>query len=95
MAYRVKLPKNISGVHNVFHVSHLRKCLHDTAEVVEPGILEEKEVEREATVRRVPTRILGSEIRKLRNKELKLLKVQWGDNPEYAIWETKDKIRAS
>ena len=60
MAYRVKLSNTLSDVHDVFHVTHLRKCLHDIAEVVEPSILEEVEVEREATVRRVPTRILGS-----------------------------------
>ena len=45
MAYIVKLPENLSSVHDVFHVSHLRKCLHDTAEVVEPSMLEEVEVE--------------------------------------------------
>ena len=51
MAYRVKLLEKLSGVHDVFHVSHLRKCLHDTAEVVEPSMLREVEVERDATVR--------------------------------------------
>ena len=60
MAYRLELPEKLAGVHNLFHVSHLRKCLHESAEVVEPNILEEAEVEREATVRKVPTRILGT-----------------------------------
>merc|ERR1712080_247960 len=27
--------------HDVFHVSHLRKCLHETVEAVEPGLLKE------------------------------------------------------
>ena len=76
MAYRLELPEKLAGVHNVFHVSHLRKCLHESAEVVEPNILEEAEVEREATIRRVPTRILGTEVKKLRNREVKLVKVQ-------------------
>ena len=39
MAYRVQLPEILAGVHNVFHVSHLRKCLHESAEVVEPSML--------------------------------------------------------
>ena len=68
MAYRLELPEKLAGVHNVFHVSHLRKCLHESAEVVEPNILEEAEVEREATIRKVPTRILGTEVKKLRNR---------------------------
>ena len=70
MAYRVELPERLAGVHNVFHVSQLRKCLHESAEVVEPNILEEVEVEREVTVRRVPTHILGTEVKKLRNCEV-------------------------
>ena len=45
MAYKVELPERLAGVHNVFHVSHLRKCLHESAEVVEPSMLEEIEVE--------------------------------------------------
>ena len=45
MAYRVELPERLAGVHNVFHVSQIRKCLHESAEVVEPSILEEVEVE--------------------------------------------------
>ena len=47
-------------------------------------MLEEVEVEREVTVRRVPTRILGSEVKKLGHREVKLMKVQWGDNPKDA-----------
>ena len=39
-----------------------RKCLHETAEVVEPSLLREVEAERDATIRRAPTCILGSEI---------------------------------
>lgn len=37
LAYKVKLPEKIVGVNNVFHVSHLRKCVHDSAIVVEPS----------------------------------------------------------
>ena len=89
MAYRVELPEKLSGVHDVFHVSHLRKCLHETAEVVEPSFLREVEIERDATIRRAPTCILGSDIKKLRNREVKLLKVQWGDDESNTTWERK------
>ena len=93
MAYKVDLPEKLSGVHNVFHVSHLRKCLHESAEVVEPSILEDVEVEKEATLRQVLIRILGTEIKKLRNREVKLVKVQWGEADEDATWETEEKMR--
>ena len=94
MAYKVELPERLAEVHNVIHVSQLRKCLHESAEVVEPSILEGVEVEKEATLRRVPIRILGTVIKKLRNREVKLVKVQWSEAQEDATWETEEKIRA-
>ena len=94
-ACRVQLPKRLAGIHNVFHVSHLQKYLHESAEVVEPSMLEEVEVEREETMRRVPTHILGTEVKKLRNSEVKLVKVQWSDTEEDATWETEDRIRTA
>jgi len=92
MAYRVELPERLIGVHDVFHVSHLRKCLHETAEVVEPSLLREVEIERDATIRRAPMCILRSEIKKLRNREVRLVKVQCGDDERNTTWETEEKM---
>ena len=61
--------------------------------MVEPSILEYIEVEKEATLRRAPIRILGTEVKKLRNREVKLVKVQWGEADEDATWETEEKMR--
>ena len=94
MAYRVELPDRLSGVHDIFHGSHLRKFLHETAEVVEPSWLKEVEIEHGETIRRAPTRILGSENRKLRNREVQLVKVQWGEEESNATWETEAKMRS-
>jgi hypothetical protein len=39
VVYRVELPSKLSGVHNVFHVSQLKRCLkHPTDVVVEDTI---------------------------------------------------------
>jgi hypothetical protein len=35
VAYKVQLPKNLSTVYNVFHVSQLKKCLRVPEQVVE------------------------------------------------------------
>ena len=80
--------------HDVFHVSHLRKCLHETAEAVEPSLLKEVKVERDVIIRRAPTRILGSEIRKLKNREVRLVKVKRGEGESNATWETEAKMRS-
>ncbi len=46
-------------------------------------------------MRRVPTHILGSEVKKLSKQEVKLKKVQLRDDREDATWETLYKIRTS
>ena len=62
--------------------------------MVEPSLLEEVEVERNETVRRAPTFILETEVKKLRNKEVKLVKVQRGDDEGDASLETEEKMRS-
>ena len=75
LAYRVELPEKMAGVHNVFHVSHLRKCVHDPSTIVEPSRLEDLELEPEQSSSRGPARIVEYGVKKLRNKEIKLVKV--------------------
>jgi hypothetical protein len=39
VAYRLELPPTLVGVHNVFHVSRLRKCLKPPVDVVVDDVL--------------------------------------------------------
>jgi hypothetical protein len=34
VAYRLEIPLTLSGVHNVFHISQLKKCLKSSVDVV-------------------------------------------------------------
>jgi hypothetical protein len=34
LAYKIEMPPNLAGVHDVFHVSQLRKCVHDPSQVI-------------------------------------------------------------
>jgi hypothetical protein len=73
-AYRLELPESMSDIHNVFHVSQLRKCL----KVPESHIEEEAiQIQKDLQYREKPVKILDSAIRKTRNSEVRLCKVQW------------------
>ena len=48
LAYKVELPDKMAGAHNVFHVSQLRKFVHDPDVTISPDQLDDIEVEPEA-----------------------------------------------
>ena len=89
------MPEWMSGIHNVFHVSHLRKFVHDPSLVVEPVIQEDLEVEPNLTVVRNPVQIVDRDEKQLRNKVVKLVKVQWSEDPRDCTWETLDSFRSA
>nr|GEU38981.1 hypothetical protein [Tanacetum cinerariifolium] len=74
VAYVLELPEEMKGIHNDFHVSHLRKFLADEMNVV---TLDDIEIDLELTSQEEPKAILGRKTRQLRNKEIPFVKVQW------------------
>jgi hypothetical protein len=34
LAYKIELPPSLDGIHDVFHVSQLRKCIHDPLHII-------------------------------------------------------------
>ena len=93
LAYRVSLPEKMVGVHNVFHVSHLRKCVHDSSVTISPDELEGLDIEPEAAVPKRLVRIVEQSMKQLRNKVVKLVRVQWSENEGDSIWETEESMR--
>ena len=75
LAYMIDLPEKLAGVHHVFHVSHLRKYLHDPSLFVQPALLENLDVEPNLTVERKPLRIVDRGTKQLRGKSVSLVKV--------------------
>jgi hypothetical protein len=70
--YRLELSESMSDIHNVFHVSQLRKCL----QVLENHIEEEAiQIQKDLQYREKPVKILDSVVRKTRNSEVRLCKV--------------------
>ena len=56
VAYQLELPENLSGVHDVFHVSQLKRCLHVPEEQLP---LEELDIKGDLTYTEYPIKILG------------------------------------
>ena len=91
VAYRIALPPNLAAVHNVFHVSMLRKYTPDPTHVIEHGMLPLRE---DLSYEEQPSRILARDTRRLRNKDIPLVKVAWGNRrEEEATWEREEDVR--
>jgi hypothetical protein len=79
VAYRLQLPKTLSVVHNVFHVSQLKKCLRvldRTIDVVDVTL------EPDLTYSEHPIRVLDQKDRVTRRRTLKFYKIQWNQHTE-------------
>ncbi|WVZ50601.1 LOW QUALITY PROTEIN: hypothetical protein U9M48_001841 [Paspalum notatum var. saurae] len=91
LAYRLELPESIKGVHNVFHVSMLRKYLRDPEHHI---TLEPVTIEQDLTFEAHPVRILEESDRVLRHRTLKYVKVLWTNQTEReATWELESQMR--
>ncbi|KAL5553315.1 hypothetical protein UlMin_040716 [Ulmus minor] len=74
VAYRLALPPNLASVHNVFHVSMLKKYVPDASHILEQ---EPIELHEDLTYEEKPVQILDRKTKTLRNKEIPLVKVLW------------------
>ena len=91
VVYRLALPSSLSGVHEVFHVSMLRKYTLDPTHVVDCG---EIIVDINGTFDEGPVRIMDSRDQVLQCKTVRLVKVLWQHRGvEQATWEREDTMR--
>ena len=93
LSYRLLLPDWLSGVHNVFHVSHLRKKVHNENDIVEEAAQQDLEVTPNLAVNRQPLKIVDRDEKRLRRKVVNLVKVQWSSDPRDCTWETEDEMK--
>ncbi|XP_073291006.1 uncharacterized protein [Primulina huaijiensis] len=92
LAYRVSLPPNLAGVHNVFHVSMMRKYMTNPSHVLN---YEPLQLTSHLLFEEKPTQILDRQEMRFRNKLIQMVKVKWLDNSkEEATWETESEMRS-
>ena len=90
VTYRLALPPSMSGVHEVFHVSMLRKYTPDPAHVVDWGQIE---VDTDGTFEEGPVCIVDSRDQVLQRKTMRVL--WWHYGVEGSTWERHDTMRAT
>jgi hypothetical protein len=85
VAYQLELPPLLSAVHDIFHMSHLKKFLRVLEEQVP---LEDLVTGEDLTYQECPIKVLETSKRVTRNKTTKMCKVQWSHHiEEEATWE--------
>ena len=90
-AYRIELPQQYAQIHNVFHVSMLRKYIPDPSHVIR---YEDVEVQEDLTVAERPVEIVDRRDQVLRTKTIPLVKVRWQHHGiEECTWEPEASMR--
>ena len=88
----MELPEGLSGVHDVFHVSQLKRCHAKMAEVPlrDTVPLQVIQLKDDLTYEEKPVKILDYASRVTRSKVIKFCKVQWNHHSEdEATWKEK------
>ncbi|GKD38492.1 hypothetical protein Tco_1258699 [Tanacetum coccineum] len=91
IAYRLELPQQLSRVHNIFHVSNLKKRLSD-----EPLAIPFDEIHIDDKLHFVeePVEVMDREVKRLKQSRIPIIKVRWNSKrgPEFT-WEREDQFR--
>jgi hypothetical protein len=75
VAYQLNLPESLSALHDVFHVSQLKKCLRVSKDQLPT---EDLKVQEDLTYIEKPTQILETIDRVTRRSTIRMCKVKWG-----------------
>ncbi|GJZ58694.1 putative reverse transcriptase domain-containing protein [Tanacetum coccineum] len=92
ITYRLRLPKELSEVHDTFHVLNLKKCLADTNLHVP---LDEIKVNKTLHSVEKPVEIMDRKVKTLKRSKIPIVKVRWNSKcgPKFTL-ERDDHMKA-
>jgi hypothetical protein len=91
VAYQLQLPPQLAVIHNVFHVSQLKKCISVPTEIIDTQSID---IEPDLSHKENPIRMLDTKERSTRRAIVKMFKIQWNHHTEEeATWETEDYLQ--
>src|SRR5262249_41407706 len=90
ISYQLAFPSNLSHVHPVFHVFILQRYVSDPSHILQPQVIK---LDEHLTYEEILVTIIDEQVRRLRNKEIDMVKELWKNyNVEEIIWETKEHM---
>ncbi|PKA61600.1 hypothetical protein AXF42_Ash018213 [Apostasia shenzhenica] len=93
VAYRLALPPHLEGIHDIFHISMLKRYVSDPSHVIQYNPKRMK-VRSDLSYKEKPIRILVKDVERLRNKEISMVKVLWSNQTEReTTLEVEDEMK--
>jgi len=83
------VPSPLANIRNIFHVSQLRKYAPDPSHILESDSVQVKE---NLSFEVTPIKILDSQMKQLRGKDILMVKVLWDLTSGDATWEIEEDI---
>jgi hypothetical protein len=82
VAYRIRLPSQLAAIHDVFHISQLKKCIKVPIEILEPQAIK---IEPYLSYAEQPIQNLDTKERTTRRKKIKMYKIFWDHHTEEEV----------
>jgi hypothetical protein len=88
VAYKLDLPPSLAGVHDIFPVSQLKKCLKEPMDIMLP---EAAPLKADLLYPEHPIKVLDQKDHVTKQKTIRFFKIQWSNHTEEeATWKSED-----